>query len=252
MKKRVQTLIIASLAMNIMFLTLAGIFVQRRGGLSYLVNTFSRIVNNQAEKQSYYSPIQSMRYLERTSMFKLSTIKPEMVFLGDSLIERLEWMELFPCQKVINRGIGGDTTAGILNRLDNLRQVTSSSCEIFLYVGINDLMVEIPEKTIIRNYKEIIKIIKKMPHQKIYVQGLLPLNSVLFQRYHSSQISNVTIKKFNNKLEDLALEMQVDFIDLYPYFVNISADELPEDFTFDGLHLSGNGYERWIKIINNR
>lgn len=40
------------------------------------------------------------------------------LFLGDSLVERADWHILFPEKLVLQFGIGGDTTEGLLNRLD--------------------------------------------------------------------------------------------------------------------------------------
>ena len=57
-------------------------------------------------------------YTARVSFF--SSYPPpgdSIVMLGDSITEGGEWVELFPGTPVRNRGIGGDTTTGLLARL---------------------------------------------------------------------------------------------------------------------------------------
>jgi hypothetical protein len=38
------------------------------------------------------------------------------VMPGDSLTEGIDWRELFPDVKILNRGISGDTSAGVLTK----------------------------------------------------------------------------------------------------------------------------------------
>ncbi len=250
MTRRIKGLLVASLVINLIFFALAGVFVQRRGGLSYIATTLSRLIDSKTEDPASYSPVNSLRYLERTSIFRESMVEPEMVFIGDSLVERAEWSEFFPGQTVINRGIGGDTTEGVLNRLVSIGTTGSGKTEVFLYIGINDLMVGIPDDVIIENYRRIIRLVKNSLNNRIFIQSLLPLNNGLCRRFRSQypQIENSAIQTFNEKLRGLAFDMGVNFIDLYAGFVN-RADQLPEDFTFDGLHLNGKGYMNWVKII---
>ena len=46
----------------------------------------------------------------------------DVVFVGDSLTERVKWNELFPHLQTKNRGISSDTTEGVLARLDSVVQ----------------------------------------------------------------------------------------------------------------------------------
>src|SRR5208283_263374 len=61
------------------------------------------------------------------------------VFLGDSITQG--WTALakvFPDFKVVNRGIGGDTTRGILYRL-NADVLALKPAAVVLLIGINDI-----------------------------------------------------------------------------------------------------------------
>ncbi len=46
--------------------------------------------------------------------------KGEIVFLGNSITERVSWSELLENDKIINRGIGGDICWGVYDRLDEV------------------------------------------------------------------------------------------------------------------------------------
>ena len=81
-----------------------------------------------------YSPY----YLSKVSQFnelKYSD-KFSIVMIGDSITDGAEWYELLKNNEVQNRGIGGDTTKGILDRLDTINK---SIKKAFLMIGINDI-----------------------------------------------------------------------------------------------------------------
>ena len=63
----------------------------------------------------------------------------EVLFLGESLTERVDFYTLFVGRIIVQRGIGGDTSKGILNRLNKIIKITPYV--IILEVGIIDLML---------------------------------------------------------------------------------------------------------------
>ena len=57
--------------------------------------------------------------MQRSSLFnKLSITSKDIVFIGNSITNGAEWNELFPQKRVKNRGISGDTSEGVFDRLD--------------------------------------------------------------------------------------------------------------------------------------
>ncbi len=77
-------------------------------------------------------------YLHKKSFFEEHSRKAEIVMLGDSLINHAEWRDLFPSKIIANYGISGDTTAGVLDRIDSIYKINPT--KVFIMVGINDLM----------------------------------------------------------------------------------------------------------------
>jgi len=62
---------------------------------------------------------------------------PEIVMLGDSLTEWGNWHELVPEHRVINRGIAGDTSSGVLDRLQEV--IERRPKVVFVMIGTNDI-----------------------------------------------------------------------------------------------------------------
>ena len=68
-----------------------------------------------------------------TQFDELSVEQGDVVFLGDSITRGGSWYELHPDSPIRNRGIGGDTTSGVLARL---HQVTSGKpSQVLLLIG---------------------------------------------------------------------------------------------------------------------
>ena len=76
----------------------------------------------------------------------------KIVFLGNSITEMGDWKKLTGDSTVINRGIGGDITFGILQRLDEV--LNRKPSKIFLLIGINDIGKDIPPAVIADNIKK--------------------------------------------------------------------------------------------------
>lgn len=68
------------------------------------------------------SNVYEPRYLDRKALFERLDCKDKIVFIGDSITDGGEWNELLGRNDVVNRGIIGDTTNGVLNRLGSLYQ----------------------------------------------------------------------------------------------------------------------------------
>ena len=97
-----------------------------------------------------------MSYYEvRRGLFALSKIKTApIVMLGNSLTEAGPWTDLTGCLSIANRGIGGDTTAKLRDRLDEV--VALQPRAIFLMIGVNDITLGVPGETTAGNLRAIL------------------------------------------------------------------------------------------------
>lgn len=170
----------------------------------------------------------------------------DIVFLGNSITDRVDWNELLQMSNVHNRGISGDITYGVLQRLDEV--IDGHPKKVFILIGINDVSRNIPDSLIFNNYKKIVGRIKAgSPHTKIYFQTLLPVNNE-FTQFKNHYNKDEHILWLNEKIKSLANEKNITVIDLYPHFLN-DQNKLEKKYTLDGLHLNAEGYKVWAGIL---
>ncbi len=208
--------------------------------ITLFVVLFAQISDAQTQKYSTF-------YMQRSSLFnKLSITSKDIVFIGNSITNGAEWNELFPQKRVKNRGISGDTSEGVFDRLDAV--VKGKPAKIFILIGINDISREIKVETIVLNMKRIVeKIQKESPKTKIYIQSILPVNPdfEMFKGHMKPEL----IKEINQFYQNIAQEYNVNYIDLYSYFLEDGTDKMNKKYTNDGLHLLGEGYLLWREIV---
>lgn len=186
-----------------------------------------------------------VRHQQRVSMFKsVPNRDGAIVFLGDSITEGGSWNELFDDADILNRGIGGDTTRGVLNRLDEV--IRHQPSKLFLMIGTNDIGFGIDTETIAKNYEAILHaIIKGSPKTEIFVQSVLPVNlsSTSFLPHN-----NAGVLKLNQRINEICEKLNLRHIDLHLHFSDTNGN-LKAELTNDGLHLLGSGYLLWKGLI---
>ena len=166
--------------------------------------------------------------------------KGEVIFLGNSITDAGKWAELFQNPQFKNRGIAGDKTSDILNRLQEVLE--SEPAQLFMMAGINDISQEVTNDDILKNYEEIFKeIAVKSPYTEVFVQSVLPVGKE--KGFHM----NESVKDLNQRLEALCARQKVAYINLYESMGKDGA--LNPEYSNDGLHLNGKGYQQWKKNI---
>ena len=196
-----------------------------------------------AEEMDEWNRAVKAYYYHKKEHFELLPDTPnEIIFLGNSITDNAEWAELFSDPNIKNRGIGGDDTDGILGRLS---EVTSSKPDkIFIMIGTNDLAYGKKVDDIIGNYTKIIAQIKDdSPTTKLYVQSVLPVEDALHYTRPNAEIINI-----NDQLIEICKAEGITYIDLHSVFSDENG-KLNKEYSIDGLHLNGEGYEVWKKQI---
>lgn len=236
---RLQEFLLISSLLNLLFLVLATIFIVKKRGIKYVTSKLKQWQTNKLTAM-----YDNSFYRDKKSHFEaLPNTTEEIVFLGDSLTDLCEWSEVFRNQNIKNRGICGDTTAGILNRINNI--IESQPQKLFIMIGINDLNQGILVEDIEKNYQSILEIFKnQIPGANVFIQSLLPVNNQLF----INQGVNDKIIVLNSKLEDLSKKFSFQYIDLFTVFLDEN-NQLDAAYTSDGIHLNGQGYLVWQAII---
>lgn len=179
----------------------------------------------------------ALSYERWTSQFEHLEIQTgDVVFLGDSITEGGAWEELFPGVPVRNRGIGGDTTSGVLDRLHQVSEGRPG--KVFLKIGTNDLFLGVPEADIAANVGRIVAELKSAGTQ-VYVQSVLPRQA----EYREA------VERLNEELQAVAAESGAVWVDLYPHFLDGADGSIRDDLANDELHLLGDGYLLWREQI---
>lgn len=189
----------------------------------------------------------STYYYQRATLFEtLNVTSDDILFIGNSITDGAEWFELFDNPKVKNRGISGDTTYGVYDRISTL--LKGHPQKIFLMIGINNVPLGEDAQTIARGiYKIVNKIKLESPTTKIYLQSVLPVNPDLNMfNGHTSRWK--MIPDINKAIKNIAESENIEYIDLYSHFVN-NEGKLDLKYTNDGLHLLGQGYLLWKDIV---
>lgn len=185
---------------------------------------------------------------QRATLFEvLPTSKKDIIFLGNSITNGGEWAELFGNPHVKNRGISGDGTDGILDRLHVITK--GKPAKIFLLIGINDLSGGRSIEEIAKNIDEIAERIKKeSPSTRLYLQSVLPMTTK-YNKFVEHTNHNKDVPALNALIKDIANRRGLTYIDLFSEFVIPGTQEMNPDYTNDGLHLLGKGYLNWIRIL---
>ena len=213
-------------------------------------------------KIKYQQDWQKDFYHKKLSEFKVSPIGfNKIVFLGNSITQGLlRHTDKLSGNNIVNRGISGDHTDGVLARLEEIIHYKPQA--VFLLIGVNDLFEDNrsrPERTpeyVANNIFLISDIInKKSPNTKIFTQTIIPINNnqyltekpnIEFLHVDYSPSINEQINEVNKILKS---NLSLNIIDLHSTFLNEDLQLNPK-FSTDGVHLNDLGYQNWIDIIN--
>ena len=195
--------------------------------------TFSLFSCNKQDKEleqkvKEYREAKIAMYIEENN--KYEDYEVDVAFLGDSLTDGYDVANYFPNYVVSNRGIGGDTTFTLEERL----QVSAYDLKpkvVVMLIGANNF------KTMFDNYEDILIGLKEnLPDTKVI---LLSLSSMSGEWGKNNQLA-----AYNNvKIKMLADKYNFTYVDIYSPLLNIETGEIYSEYTTDGGHLTKEGYD---------
>lgn len=176
------------------------------------------------------------------------------VMLGNSLTENgKDWAErIGTTRRVVNRGIIGDTTVGITERLYQITPYNPKA--IFLMAGINDMVGNTSAEQVANHVITLIEAIRRQaPRTTLFVQSILPIDETdgrwktLAGRTDDIPFANMYIKAYCESHD-------IPFVDIFHRMTRGRSNQLRAELSGDGLHLSEQGYRVWAfelkKYIN--
>ncbi|WP_207512546.1 GDSL-type esterase/lipase family protein [Longitalea luteola] len=220
-------------------------------GMILLLSMVAALATASAQTEPVDSSYANNYYVERMKFFEQLHPAPKpVVFLGNSITEAGPWSEVLPGINVVNRGISGDNSWGVLARLHQVGQLKPA--KIFLLIGVNDLKRGVPVEYIIRNYDRITATLKKtLPKTTLYLQSVLPVAEPMLANIYA-KISNEKIQQLNEGLKQVAQKYNCPFIDLYHEVFIDEKGQMRTAYTTDGLHCKPAGYLAWAAYLKKK
>lgn len=161
---------------------------------------------------------------------KYEDYQVDVAFLGDSLTDLYDLNTYYPQYITVNRGIGGDTTFGLEQRLQISVYDLKPKVAVML-IGANNI------DSMFDNYEAILVGFRdNLPDTEIVLLSLTAMGDEWGKKNQLAAYNNVKIKL-------LAEKYGYTFIDLYSPLMDVSTGEVYEGYTVDGGHFTPKGYE---------
>jgi lysophospholipase L1-like esterase len=165
----------------------------------------------------------------------------KILLVGDSITASFNTRKLLPEFNIINKGLSGNKSAHLLRRLN--RDLVASTPEmIIILIGTNDIAQGYTDEEILNYLHGILDICSENIHIKnIFIASVLPTRN-------NEPRPNERIRELNKKIQIIAEEFKVNYLDLYSLFVD-GTGQLFSDLTNDGLHLNEKAYLKWAHFL---
>ena len=160
----------------------------------------------------------------------------DVAFLGDSLTDGYDLKEFYPQYTVVNRGISGDTTFGVENRLETSLYDLKPKVVVML-IGVNNI------HTMFDNYENIlISLRDNLPESEIVLISLTSMSKEWGKNNQLAAYNNIKIKL-------LAEKYGYKYVDLYSALLDVETGEIRAEYTTDGGHLTPKGYQIYTQTL---
>ena len=142
------------------------------------------------------------RYIMTSDNHRHFSPNADLVMFGDSITEWAPWADIFRDVSMVNRGLAGDTTTGMLRRIDTTLNVKPKL--VCFMAGINDLAQGYDVDHIYQNYIDMLKVWQENDI-RILVQSTLYVGSKL-------QGLNPSVELLNSKISEYCSQQGLSLI----------------------------------------
>lgn len=172
--------------------------------------------------------------------------KGQTIFAGDSITEIYNLTDFYGEYSkktglaVYNRGISGDTSNKLLERLnDNVLSLDPKN--IVYLIGTNDFGIGFDVDFVENNIKQILELTtKKCPNAKVIIEGIYPVKN-------AGKRNNKAILELNRRIIKYCTG-NITYVDLTDIFADKNG-KMSDAFSYDGLHLNAKGFNEVTKVI---
>ncbi|MFA0241528.1 MULTISPECIES: SGNH/GDSL hydrolase family protein [Vibrio] len=177
------------------------------------------------------------RYIMTSDNHRHFSPNADLVMFGDSITEWAPWADIFRDVSMVNRGLAGDTTTGMLRRIDTTLNVKPKL--VCFMAGINDLAQGNDVEHIYRNYIDMLEVWQENDI-RILVQSTLYVGSKL-------QGLNPSVELLNSKISEYCSQQDIAFLDVNSV---LSPNKLlSNEYSCDDLHLNAKAYQAWAEVL---
>ena len=200
-----------------------------------LVVYLTRILPQQQAHNEHKQAVEEYRAAKRAKYAQENAqwddYEVDVAFLGDSLTDGYDLNKYYPQYVTANRGIGGDTTFDLEERLQLSVYDLKPKVAVML-IGANNV------DNMMENYEDILRGLKtNLPETKIVLLSLTAMGG----EYWGSKNQVAAYRNVSIKL--LAEKYGFTFVDLYSPLYDVDIGEVYEGYTIDGGHFTHEGYE---------
>jgi lysophospholipase L1-like esterase len=161
----------------------------------------------------------------------------KILFIGDSLIAYCDWQNHFPGFSCVNLGLPGETVAGCRGQVPQVVDRHPKADLIVLMIGTNNLVMS--QFDFLAEYSQLVADLHgSYPEATIAICSLLPLEL--------PWLAPSAVERLNDPLKELANQDWGVYLDICESF---KARETSSCFVEDGVHLSAEGYRRWLAVL---
>lgn len=193
------------------------------------------------EKQEELARLVKEYYDNKLSLYQkenetFEDYQVDVAFLGDSLTDGYDLAIYYPQYLTANRGIGGETSHGLENRLQISVYDLKPKVAVIL-IGGNNL------DTMLENYENIlIGMCDNLPQTKVILVSLTSMGGDWAYKNQLAAYNNATIKR-------LAAKYGFEFVDLFTPLFDEATGEIRAEYTSDGAHLTHLGYQVFTETL---
>ena len=214
--------------------------------LFFSIYLFAVILPKKREREEHERLVreyyESKYEIYREENEKYDDYEVDVAFLGDSLTDGYDLAKYYPNIVTANRGIGGETSYGLEDRMALSVYDLKPKVAVML-IGGNNL------DTMLDNYENLlIGMRDNLPETKVVLVSLTAMGRDWAFKNKIAAYNNVVIKK-------LAAKYGFEFVDVYTPLFDETTGELNSSYTNDGVHFNESGYrvvtDALIPVLNN-
>jgi lysophospholipase L1-like esterase len=205
---------------------------------------FRALIENRDRQLATPDPANLARYAEANRKLPAPAPgKPRVVFFGDSITDFWPLNQYFPDNDYLNRGIAGQTSGQILQRMkDDVIDLHPEA--VLILIGTNDLARNVPVAAIESNYQMLADLAAAYKIKVIFA-AVMPVSDYhkdqdpVYERTPQRPAAN--INALNDWLQKFCTQRGYPYVDYYKATVD-DAGQFQAELSDDGLHPNSKGY----------